>query len=1047
MKRIVNIIILIQSFTILYASQKVISNFNHFTIQDGLSHSNTNKILETKDHFLWIGTEDGLNRFDGLDFKVFHPIPFDTNSIIGTSIETFIEDYKGNIWITTNNGVSVYNPVIEQFRQVKSNFKKEKVEMIEVCHTIFIYNDIKIYKYNHKFNQFDLVLKDYFANLTINDIQVFNNHVFICTSKGLWILNDKLFEEKSLENPLFLNDKNNCEGIENYNVTTIVPCNGDEFVIGTEQNELLFAKQNQLLPDKANNTSARFRHYKIRYNQNQIPVLINQIHQGKSNYIWVATSKGLLRLKCSDMDTTSKWYFSEKQYHNQYGENSINRIFEDSRGDLWVSSKNNLGIFYYNAKTDQFFHINNQNSNGQLPANGIVYFYEDHSGLVWFSVQNYGLSNYNPKNAFYEDYRVQDANKDNLIVFAINQLDSGRLALGTNNGLVVYNVAKRIVDSYYQYNQGSKSGVSAKIISAIEVIRPDSVWIGYLDGQMSLFNSITKQFENFQFTNSGDNYFPYWMIQDLLYRKPNTLYIAAGSKIVQFNTKNHVQKNLLELYTDKEIHRSNTCLEIDKDNNLWAGTTKNGTIRINLTNQSFESFSYDYKKKNSISNNYISGIKLGKEGNIIWIATRRGGLNKFHPDSGIVKIYTEENGLASNSILSIEMDSDDNLWLSTSRGFSFFDTKKEQFLNFSISNYQSVTSFTPFSSFASATGSIYFGHSQGFTLVRPKDRTQSVPEVITSITDIYLFNERVRIGHRYNGQLVLNKSVMYQDTVALNHRNNDISFKITPFFYPDPKGVRLYYKMENYDENWKSTQYPNNLATYTNLPAGKYKFVVAAGSTLAPQDLKIIIIWPPWYRTFWFRIVLISGLLAMFYLVMNIRMQRFKQREKILNQLVLERTSNIEHEKQEIQKKIAKLTLSDGDSDENLFEPRIRKILDEMSINFKSFSQADSQFVRKLVLNINNHISDPDYSITDLASDMAMSRSSLHNHIKKTIGLSAVDFIVRYKMISSAIFLMKGYSISEILFQIGINSRSYFNRCFKSVYGMTPTEYMENNRQ
>jgi AraC-like DNA-binding protein len=305
----------------------------------------------------------------------------------------------------------------------------------------------------------------------------------------------------------------------------------------------------------------------------------------------------------------------------------------------------------------------------------------------------------------------------------------------------------------------------------------------------------------------------------------------------------------------------------------------------------------------------------------------------------------------------------------------------------------------------------------------------------------------------YHGQVILRKSLHYQDTLFINHANNNFSLKYTSFYYPDPEHISYLYKLEGYQDEWKKLVHPYNMASFSNLPQGEYtlklKLVTPHGKKSKITDEKTIIIFPPWYKTLWFKFLLVLLLVGTVFLINFIRTFQIRQRNRLLENLVKERTHEIEKEKEEIQQNFNQLALMNSESRENRIQASKTKntdqeILEKMDLKLEGLSSEDHKFIMKLVKLISENLSDPELNINELASRMAMSRATLHNYIKRTTGKSASEFVRLYKIVSGATFLKKGYSISETLYFIGINSRSYFNKCFKEMYGQTPSQFIKN---
>ena len=343
---------------------------------------------------------------------------------------------------------------------------------------------------------------------------------------------------------------------------------------------------------------------------------------------------------------------------------------------------------------------------------------------------------------------------------------------------------------------------------------------------------------------------------------------------------------------------SNNIWDVYEDGEgiVWIGT--NGGLSIyNPFTDVFTNYKADMIDSNSLSNPTINCIFEDKSGRI-WIGTEGGGLNEFIKKKKIFAHYREKDGLASDVVWGILEDGLDNLWISTSHGFSKFNPSQKSFKNYDVTDGLQSNEFTRGAYFKNKNGRMYFGGINGINAFYPneiKDNPFS-PKVV--ISGLYIFNQPVKIGLKYNDEIILSKPVSDVKNLTLSYKNNVITLEFSALHYASPKKNQYAYMLEGFDNDWIYTGSDKRLVHYMNLPAGTYKFWLKASNcdgvwTRAEDPILTIHILPPFWNTWWFRIL--TGLSIILIIVGSayIRIYQIEKQKVKLQKMVDEQTTEL----------------------------------------------------------------------------------------------------------------------------------------------------------
>ena len=821
--------------------------FERIHAEDGPAQSLITDIYQDSQGFMWFGTYDGLYKYDGYRFTAYKNKAFDTTSISGNYIQTIIEDHKGNIWIgTQSSGISVYNKISNTF----TNYMHDPKDINSLIN-----------------NRIWSIAEDS------------RGSIWIGTSGGL----DR-FNTRTKKFSHFVYDRNNASGISSNAINVIHEDKNGILWLGTFGGGLNYLDLNKFYSDGNTKFGAIYFHYNDQINSglNRLKDILND----GTEYLWLATYGGLVKY---DIKTKNyKAYFLKTADNIVPNQNALLTLAEDKYGNIWAGSHNSgLYLFDKNKGTFRIFgktpNVDNGISDVYVPAlfidrtgilwvgtgrgiNKVLPFYnnflnlshipsdslslssneintifEDSEDNIWIGTWGGGLSKYNKNSRTFKNYRF-DRNNPNSIpdntVWCMSEDQNHNLLIGTYSGLTKFNPEKGIFKRDFLKN----ARLSHNNISALLYDSYGDLWVGTYGGGL---NRLQK----------GSNQFIYY----------------------KFNP------NVLGSISDNFI----TAIYQDKEGVLWIGTHAGGLNSFDRSTGSFRNFQYNPGDKYSIGNNNIRCITEDDSGNL-WIGTWGGGMNMLDRKTQKFYHYTEKEGLANNLVFGILEDNSGNLWISTNKGLSEFNPKTQQFKNFHEEDGLGSEQFG-YGYMKGRDSLMYFGGTNGLSIFNPNKlemNTHIPPVVITSFK-------------RNSREVNFKEELLKNNMISLEYVNNEFTIGFTSLDYTRPSKNNYAYKLEGYDKYWNYSKNVHS-AHYTNLPPGIYRFRVKATNNDNVWNEKgaslIIQIIPPFWDTAWFKLSGILLLILLAYLAYRIRVKSIASRNEMLENLVGQRTKELESE-------------------------------------------------------------------------------------------------------------------------------------------------------
>jgi signal transduction histidine kinase/ligand-binding sensor domain-containing protein len=823
--------------------------FNHIGAAEGLSLSNVQCIMQDSRGFMWFGTPDGLNKYDGYRFTAYKNNPADSNSISNNYVRSIAKSKAGDLWVATmGGGLCRYNRNKEYFTRYRHNKKNinsitdDNVNAVweDENENVWIGTSTGLDMFNQKQNRFEHFI--FLANDTNSISDNYIKYIFEDCKHNVWIatLNGgiNLFNKKNKTFTRFKHDKNNPASICNNNIITIFEDSKLRLWIGTDGEGMdFFDRQTGI-----------FNHYKKDEN-NVNSLAANAVYafneDGEKN-LWIATENGGLSI-FNFASGNFKTYKNDEVDNESIGNNSVNAIFRDTKNNMWLGNYSG-GIDMVNIDKGNFTHYKHMLQKNSLSNNNVLCIVEDSKQKIWIGTDGGGLNLFDPRNDRFTCFHHDKNNEQSICgdhVLSVSEDDKGNIWIGTwADGITVYNPVLKTYRNI-KNDPADPSSINCNNIWNIFEDKEKNTWIGTYGGGLNLLNPDGKTFTHF--THDPNN--------------PNCI----------------SSDNIESIFEDH-------------DGELWICTDGGGVNLYNKKNKTFTAFMHD-DTKNSISNNSVNSIFEDSD-NKIWICSR-GGIDMYNKKTKQFTPFNMRNGLPGNVIFGMLEDNKNNYWISTNKGISCFNLLTGVFKNFSVSDGLQAEEFKEQAFCKSKTGIMYFGGINGFNQFNP-DSIRTItfnPPLV--LTNFQIFNKKVLIGLNEKDISPLSKSINETSSITLPYSSAVFSFEFASLNYTSSEKKKYAYMLENFDKDWNDAG-TERLATYTNLDPGKYIFKVKGlnnEGNWSPDIVTIqLIIKPPFYLTRWFKLFVFLAFSGSIFVLYRNRINGIEKQQKILQQQVDEKT-------------------------------------------------------------------------------------------------------------------------------------------------------------
>lgn len=823
------------------------AKFRHLTNVDGLSQLQVNAFAQDNDGFIWIATNDGLNRFDGYDFHVYRPDLNNPDSLVSHVIFDLLVDSQDTLWVATAKGLNRYDRNNDNFVPVG--------------------------------------LKDEHDGRIIS--------LFEDSQGSLWVgsKNNGLsrLDKQTGQLIKYLEVNVNPDNASSHQINSITEDQKGFVWVGTDKGLYFVEPQSKVLrpyPFIGDNRLSDNRILALAVNNDQL---------------WIGTQIGLNRLELATGHVSSYFHQADSQ---SIADNQIQSILVDSSGALWIASYN--GVSKLTTKERQFVTFRQDISNVHS-INGRVFtsIFEDAAGVLWIGSYADGISLLNSKDLQFGHYNTQSLPADCLSSDAIYAalFDSrGQLWLGAyGEGLHKIQWPRLHCEVLSAKGNSNEQGkLSSNLITALHEDSQNNIWVGMGSTGVDKI-SPDGEIENLRHDPSNANSLSKGSVFAIVEDAEHNLWFAtAGGGLSRYSLQHkhfthyrHDDNNPQSLASD-----SINALLVDNEGMVWVGTDDGGLDRLNPLTGHFRHYLNNDNRHNG-SASQIFSIHQDRQG-ILWIGGGNSGLVKYDLVNDRFTYFTVKDGLPSNTIYKIVQDAQQHLWLSTNSGLSRFDFNTQSFTNFTVADGLQDQEFTLSGLYHRQTDQLFAMGVNGFNAFQPAKISLDLQAPKIAITGFRLFNEVVDIA-----SIAADKGVS-QNITQLNHiqlQYDDSMFSLlfSALHFADPARNRYAYKMVGFDDNWRYTDAKQRVATYTNISPGQYTFVVKGSNrdgVWNEQGRSITItIMPPLWLTWWAKLIYLIVLIVTPVAFYRARTKSLRNRTQKLELTVRERTGELTREK------------------------------------------------------------------------------------------------------------------------------------------------------
>ena len=848
-------------------------------MKDGLSQSSILAMIQDKRGYMWFATGSGLNKYDGYTFKVYLNNPNDSLSISDNGISALFEDRDGYIWVGTTNGF------VNKFDRQTETFRRFNISLI--------INPLE----NGEDNYYEYPLlysrsSDYSITSISEDAE---GRIWIGTwGRGLFIL-----DKQSNKITNFCNNKDDPYSLSFNRVTKILSDKNKNMWIATFGGGLNKATFNSA-PTNSNN-KLHFQHYKnlISNKSSLSDNKVTTLFEDKSGSLWIGTYYGGLnkldlKNQKEKIETAKFTYFiSQKKNQSSLSDNSVMAITEDDSGFLWIGTFGG-GLNRFNPQDNTFLHfVHNNLDENTIADNDVISLYKDNSGIIWVGTHlGEGISRLERKNVKFDIIKSNPASSSSLnddVVWSILKDKENILWVGTYRGGLNRYDEKSKMFTFYKNNPTNPNSISNNHIRSLAEDDFGNLWVGTYAGGLNKFDKGSGKITRYRTSLSDSAGISGNQIQKLFIDSNSVMWIAVfggGLNVLDLKKQSQSKPHFIKYrfdYSDPSSISDDRVYTIyeDRRKNLWIGTFGGGLNKFDRKSKKFERFRNDPQNPFSLQNDKVLCLYEDNSGNF-WVGTSGNGLIKFDRDKKKFISYGVTENINADVIYGILEDDQKNLWLSTSNGIYKYSYETSVAARYDLQDGVQSLEFSGGAYFKAADGEMFFGGINGINRFFPdrvKDNPFVPPVVITSI----------KVANNYiKGE---------KDKLILNHHENFITFEFAALAFSDPSDNYYSYMLTGFDDDWKSISAKYRVANYTNLPPGEYVFKVRGANQDGiwnPKETYIyILIYPPFWQTWWFTGLAILLLSAGIYYLGTMRSRNELAIEKLKTKLAADLHDNI----------------------------------------------------------------------------------------------------------------------------------------------------------
>lgn len=842
--------------------------FKHISIEQGLANTRILSILQDRQGFMWFGTAEGLNRFDGQDFVLLQSDADDPSTLSNNVIWTLYEDRTGYIWIGTSGGLNRYDPATET-----------------------------ITRYLH-----DATDPTSLADDTVNT-------VYEDQSGILWVGTGHggldRYDRESERFIHYQNDPADPQSLSHNEVTGIGEDRAGTLWISTYGGGL-----NQLVPGKSANDPPTFRHFQHdpanpqSLSHDEIEVM----NIDAFGYIWLGTWGGGLNRFDVKSETFTRYEY-EPDDPDSLSSNTISAIATRANGDLWVGTWDG-GVNHFNRTSETFVRSQNDPADpSSLTHNAIRSLFISRDDLLYIGTAGGGVNQLDLRPNPFRYLSAKLGNPNSLSqndVRSVLQDRQGVLWIGTQSaGLDSFDPNTGLA-THYRNDPDDPASLSNNSIWSLAEDREGNLWVGTFGG-LNKFERASGRFV--RYLNDPAN--PQSLSSDRVYTlyedHSGTLWIGTYSGLDRFDRQTESFVRYQSIASDANSLSNDSVQSIAEDTSgtLWVGT-QGGLNRLDAQTGTFTRYMHNAANPSSIGNDTVAFISSDPSG-VLWLGTY-GGLDRFDPRTGRALHYTTQDGMKSNIVWQVMPDEQGNLWLGTPNGLNRFNLQTTKIRAYDASSGLSHSTFNARAIAKNSSGELLLGSGEGLLIFSPSQLREEVHTPPLIFTGFELANRPVPIGNESR----LQQSINDTRVLKLSYLDRVISFSFAALEYRAPQSMRYRYALRGFETQWTETNSKRRYVTYTNLAPGSYEFVVqiadSNGRWITPGRSITLTVVPPWWQSLWFRLALGGVLLLTIAGAYRFRVMMLQQRNRDLENQVERRTTALTRLNTELEQRLVEIS-------------------------------------------------------------------------------------------------------------------------------------------
>lgn len=835
------------------------TRLDQLTVKDGLSQSSVLAIWQDHYGFMWLGTRNGLNRYDGYHFVVFQHQQGDSSSLASNQVNSIDEDREGKLWIATEGGLSVFKRGSQTFENFRISDEEPAIRQVMVDSRGRIWTASR-----WGVHWFDSQQKKFYPVKTnINEAA------------------DKL----------------------DHSSTAMLEAGDGTIWIGSAHLGLLGLDEVSQQLFHIDTLSKHIRLSELR---------IEALAEDSSGHIWVGTKEG----GAFRLSPDSAW----QHYHPEQPQETLRLSHQNARalsvdhaGNVWIGTFD--GLNQYDPQKKQLFIYQHREGDLHSLSHGSVRsLFTDQKGSTWIGTYFGGVNIYDEDNQrFRHSYHIpgDEQSLSFNVVGAFTETADGSLLVGTERGGINVVDPQRGRHKHYLHRPEDEQSLSGNTIKSLLTDSRDRVWVGTFRQGLNLFDPDKGRAQRYPLaTDPAYADMRHRIVNCILEDAQGMLWLGIDGKgslrkfdpqqglFVGFDHQDSVYAGLGDV--------SLKDILADRVGNLWLSTRENGLF---LFNESKGLLAHFHSKDSLyyLPQQEISSVFEDKRGNI-WVSSMGSGIFRFDPLTKSFRAFTRQDGLASDVVYGLQQDVDGYLWCFTLSGLSRFDPQSLGFRNYTYRSGFPLEELNEGAFYTNQQGEMLAGGSNGYVSFDPLSMRENNYVPPLSLLRLQVSEKEVRPGDESG---ILSRPLQQTEEIVLDYFHNMIRIEFTALSFLRPENNRYAYQLEGFDEQWYPAQNERS-ATYTNLAEGEYLFKVKVSNNDGlwnekPTQLRIKVLPPPW-KTWWAYLIYATLLIGGFLLIRanaikeadlkhQLRLQELeKMKWREVHQLKMEYFTEVSHE-------------------------------------------------------------------------------------------------------------------------------------------------------